>query len=327
MSMAFSGTMQGSFVGVTGQAKFIELRSGFDWIRVKNQTVSYAVAADTGAEFYFDPYTMTNGQGTIYTKSATGLKVAEMAAGTGFFTYDSSVSIPGNARATTGVTNAADPVVQAADVTGLAVGSIIRIYNQGGAHQLDGIDFTVTAIGGGGFTIGYMDQVVTSVSAGSYRIIPYNPIYYPRNRTITHITNASQAVVTTSVTHGYAIGQKVKFSVPTVTSTTYGMTEINGLTGSIVAISTVNNTFTVDIDSSGFSTWAFPLTAAPDFTPAQVTPDGQSTEIQIAQSIGQTSSAYYDTAQLGVLLMPGTLSPAGVDGNVIEWVAGCSWNK
>jgi len=327
--MAFSGTMQGSFVGVTGVPKFIELRSGFDWIWVKNQTVSYAAGANTGAEFYFDPYTMTNGQGTIYTKTAaTGaLAIAQMAAGTGFFSYDSSVIVPGASRATTAVSGAADPVVAAADVTGLVVGDIIRMYNQVGAHQLDGIDFTVTAIGGGGFTIGYMDQIVAAVGAGAYRKIPYNPIYYPRNRVITHITQATQAVVTTSVTHGYAIGQKVNFSVPMVTTLAFGMTEMNGLTGSIVAIDTVNNTFTVDIDSSGFSAWAFPLTNAPDFTPAQVTPDGQSTEIQIAQSIGQTSSAYYDTAQLGILLMPGTLSPAGVTGDVIEWVAGVSWNK
>lgn len=61
-----------------------------------------------------------------------------------------------------------------------------------------------------------------------------------------------------TVGHGMIVGQKVKLSVPAE----YGMAEINGLEGNVTAINTTNNTITLDIDSSSFSAFAFPATAA-----------------------------------------------------------------
>ena len=71
------------------------------------------------------------------------------------------------------------------------------------------------------------------------------PVIRPK-LTITGITKAASAVVTVA-NHGYAVGWDVYFSG------VLGMTEINSKTGRVIAVTT--NTFTVDIDSRGFSTF------------------------------------------------------------------------
>lgn len=67
-----------------------------------------------------------------------------------------------------------------------------------------------------------------------------------KTRSITGITQASSAVVTVG-SHTFAIGESVHISG------VVGMTEINGLRGTITA--TGGTTITVAIDSTAFSTW------------------------------------------------------------------------
>jgi hypothetical protein len=66
------------------------------------------------------------------------------------------------------------------------------------------------------------------------------------------------------------------------------MTEINGLIGNVTAVNTTTNTITVDIDSSGFSAFAFPTSAiaAGGITFAQVTPVGEAAINSVAQPYG-----------------------------------------
>jgi hypothetical protein len=64
--------------------------------------------------------------------------------------------------------------------------------------------------------------------------------------TITGITKAAQALVTVP-SHGYEVGQIVVFDG------VEGMTEINGLRGEVLSVTT--DTITVSIDSTGFSTF------------------------------------------------------------------------
>ena len=62
--------------------------------------------------------------------------------------------------------------------------------------------------------------------------------------TITNVTQANPAVITRNA-HPFRVGMDVKFS------RIAGMDEINGLVACITAVTT--NTFTVNIDASGFS--------------------------------------------------------------------------
>lgn len=333
MSVVFSGTNQGRFTS-TGSAQILQIRSDLDWLWVKNETVSYAAGAGTGAEFYWQRG-MAQGRGTIYTKTAvTGaLAVAQIAANSGFYLVDSSVNQPGPSLALTGITGANPPVVNTANTASLNNGDVVRIFNTVGAQQLGGLDFTIDSIVAGvSFELAYMAAIANAnPGAGTFRRIPYDPLFYPRRRFITKISQAAQAIVTLSVTHGYTVGQVVRFIVPVVTATAFGMSELNGLEGTIVAVGQadadgVTNTITVDIDTSGFTAFAFPLTTDPGFTPAQIVPVGDNTAESLLLNANILADATVNTGYIGIQLQAGTGSPAGAIGDVIYWVAGKSFS-
>jgi hypothetical protein len=332
MAIIFSGPdmYQGRFVS-DETATFIPLPTDVDSIEVYNETLLYGAGAGTGAQFYWQRG-MANGRGLIYTKTVAtnALVPAQIAAGAGFYLTDTSVQVPGPLLATTGITAATPPVITAVAGTTsqFNTGDIIRVINTPGALQFGGIDFTVgTIIAGASIELPYGPTIAaTGAVAGSVRRIPYDPIFYPRRRIITNITQAAQAVVTLSVTHGYLVGQKILFVIPTVTALAYGMTELNGVEATIVAVNTVTNTITVDVDTTGMTAFAWPLTADPTFTPAQVIPVGENTATAIALGVNPFNDATFNTAQFGITLMAGANSPAGVITNVIYWRAYKSGN-
>jgi len=307
---------------------FIPIPAGFDSIEVFNQTKAAAAGGGAGIQFFFDPYSMTNGRGFVAVKEATiGATVwGEIAAGAGFFVTDTSDQSTGAAVAFTAITGGAvPPVVTTSSTAGLNDGDVVRLYNPTGAHQLGGMDFTVDVLSGTTFSLEYMSAIVVATN-GIWRKIPNNPIYYPRVRYITKISKATQAIVTLSVTHGYHVGQKVRFLIEAVTATEFGMTELNNVVATIVAIGqpdvdAVTNTITIDVDTTNFTTFAFPLDATPRFTPAQIIPAGMDTAQALLQGVNIHSDASTNTAQIGVLLMAGAQSPGGQDDDVIEWRA------
>jgi hypothetical protein len=329
----FTGTNQGRFTA-DGSAKIIQLRSDLDWMWVKNETVSYAAGGNTGAEFYWQRG-MTNGRGTIYLKTTTtnALQVGQIAANAGFFLIDSSLNVPGASVALTGITAANPPVVNTGSTSLLNNGDVVRIYSTVGALQLGGLDFTIdTIVTNTSFELAYMAAIASAnPGAGTYIRIPFNPLYYPTRRYITKISQATQAIVTLSVTHGYLVGQEVRFIVPEVNASKFGMTELNGLSATIIAVGAadadgITNTITIDIDTSGFTAFAFPLTADPGFTPAQVIPVGQNTAESLNQNVNPLNGATVNTGFIGIQLQAGTSSPAGANNDVIYWVAGKSFS-
>ncbi len=330
MSVVFSGSLTGSFTS-DGTAKFLAFPSGVDYIRVTNKSAIATPVDTAGVSYEWQSGAFTNGTGLQYlwTNTHTAIAPAVLAAATGFYTADTTNNTPGALVATTGISNATPPVVTASN-TGLVAGqSIVRIYNAAGTHQFDGIDFTVgTLTSTTAFALKYAPTVVTSSSAGSYRIIPYSPYFYPSTRTIAAITTGTTTVVRLTVTHNYKVGMKVRFVIPTVNATYFGMTELNGLAGTITAVSAggSNNTITVDIDSSGFTAFAWPLTASPGFTPPQVVPFGENTAIANAADVSNLGDATLNTGEMGLLLMPGANGPAGATGNVMYWEASKSFN-
>jgi uncharacterized protein (TIGR02217 family) len=68
-------------------------------------------------------------------------------------------------------------------------------------------------------------------------------------KSISTITQAAEADVTTTATHGLAIGDTVYFSG------VVGMTQINGLRGTVTSLPTTSR-FTVDINSTGFTAYS-----------------------------------------------------------------------
>jgi hypothetical protein len=140
-------------------------------------------------------------------------------------------------------------------------------------------------------------------------------MYYPRARTISKLTAANPAVITTTVDHGLTVGQTFRINVSPV----FGMKEINGMTATV--ISATASAITTDIDASGFTAFAWPLTADVPFTHATITPIGMANELPYVYGAGDATT---NTGYIGMRLAAGVDSPAGVNTNLIYWKAGKS---
>lgn len=318
---------QGRFTSA-GVAKTLQIRSDVDWMKIYNYTqMATQQGTGRGVEFYWQRG-MSVDTGIEYkkTNSTDALNGVTLASG-GFTLVDSSLSPNGALNATvTAISNAAIPVVSNSGTNGLVAGDVVRIVNVAGAQQLGGFDFTVgyNTLTTGTFSLDYMSQIVAGTT-GSWMKIKWDPLYYPRRRFITKITQVASAVVTMSVTHGYKVGQLVRFVVPAA----YGMVEMDGLQGTITAINTTTtsgNSITVNIDSTAFTTFAWPLTAVNPFTAAEVVPVGEDTAQALSSAVDILSDATINEGYLGMILAAGAQSPAGSTSDVIYWVAGKSFS-
>lgn len=312
----------GKFVA-DGSSKVLTFREDVDWIRVYNYTQA-ATQQTTGryVEFLW-LRGMTNPYCFGYQKS-NSTDVLNMDITSGMKIFDTAADPVGTLDTTvTAVSADAVPRVTVTSTAGLVDNDIVRMINISGAQQLGGIDFSIGVFDATHFDLAYMAQIVAGTT-GSYRIIKYDPIFYPRRRYICKITQATQAVVSMTVGHQFTVGQEVRFIVPD----DYGMKEINGMTGTITAVSTVLasnvNTITVDINTSGFTAFAFPLTAAAPFTHAQVVPVGADPGQVMTSSIPETYAETRNNAALGVEFWTGVNYPGGSSGDTIYWSAGKS---
>lgn len=302
----------------------LQIRSDVDWIKVYNTTVIAAGGANNGAEYYFQRG-MTNGTGLIYTKENTigALVPTVLGANLGFFLVDSSVQTTTAPVAITAVSTANPPVVSTGSTAGLSAGNVIRLNTVAGAPQFGGIDFTIdTIVANTSFRLPFASQLAVAGTTGFWRKLNFDPLYYPRRRFISTIVAGATTVVKMTVTHGYTVGQLMRFIVPAA----YGMVELNNLTGAITAIDTVNNTITVNIDSSGFTAFAFPLAAAVPFSPAEVVPVGEDTATALSFDTNILDDATINEGYIGVTLVAGATSPAGAANSTSYWVAGKSFS-
>ncbi len=321
---------QGTFTqGSTASVIRIPLVSDVDWMRVYN--ITQAAASQTtavGVEYYWQRG-FPAGAMIEYKKSnaANAANLISYATSGGFTLIDTTNQQPGvlnnGSTGISAITNATPPVVTVGSTAGMAAGSVVRLYSTTGADEFGGLDFTVgyNTFSATQFDLSYMSAGGVG-TAGSFRVIPYNPIFYPRVRYIASISRAASAVVVTTVTHGMQVGMKVSFRIPSI----FGMQEMNGLTGTVTAVntSTTVNSFTVDIDSSAFSAFTFPANGNQPFSPAVVVPAGENNAYAVQNSLNPYVSAYNNVAYIGIQLAAGANSPAGSANDVVYWVAGKS---
>lgn len=325
---------QGRFTS-DGTTETIAIRSDLDWMIVTNVTVAAANQTTAVGVEYKWLRGFPAGAQLEYLKSnaAAAANLVQYATSGGFTLIDSSLNPNGLLNnGSTGISNvsaANPPVVTVGSTAGMAPGNVVRIYNVVGAQQLGGVDFTIGygTFSGTTFSLDYMAQIAAAAAPGAlaaFRVIKFNPIFYPRRRTITKITKAAQAVVTLSVTHQFTVGQQVRAVVPSQ----FGMTQMNGLLGTVVAIdtSTSVNSITLDIDSSAFDTFAWPTTLQGPFQAAEIVPVGQNTGYSLSQDVDILADATINQAFIGISLAAGANSPAGQDNDVIYWVAGKSFS-
>ncbi len=106
------------------------------------------------------------------------------------------------------------------------------------------------------------------------------------------------------------------------------MVEMDQLTGKITAVSAANYTLTVDIDSSAFTTFAFPASSASPTAPlfATLAPAGQRTQFDPTTGVQTGYNFTQGPFRSGeftpyMYLAPGAQGPAGSSGDVIVWQA------
>ena len=289
----YSTTQHGEFVS-SGKAESIVINTDIDIIKITNLTE--IAATNSGHGTNYDWLKGSNGTVTYHPAADHTLANDVLASG--------SISV---------VNTSDSPVVTITSTAALSAGDVVRLFNVTGAQQFGGMDFTIgnNTFSGTTFSLDYAPQIVAATS-GSFRAIKYSPVYAPYTRNISKITQASSAVVTFTVDHEYTVGQVIRFNV----SAAFGMSEINGKRGTITAVSAANNTITVDIDSSGFTAFAFPLTGAALFTPAHVNPVGETA----AENAGLPyQDATRNIAYQAVVLQAGVKKPAGSVNDVIHW--------
>ena len=311
--------IQGKFQSI-GVRTFIPLRSDVDWMQVYNLTTTAAGGAGTGVQFYWQRG-LAAGAAIEYQKLAADESMSPIYIATGGFTLlDTSANPRGPLNATiTAISNAAIPIVSATSTAGLVAGDVVRMVNIVGGQQLGGIDFTIdTVVANTSFRLPYMAQIVAATT-GSFYPIKWEPIFYPRHRYISSITQAANAVVELTVTHGFTVGQKVRLQVPAI----YDMTQMDGRIATVTAVNLVTNTITIDVDSTAFTAFAFPLTTDTAFTPAQVVPVGMAAESPYENLL---DDAIRNVSDIGMQLDAGVDSPAGVNGDIILWRAGKSFD-
>jgi hypothetical protein len=103
---------------------------------------------------------------------------------------------------------------------------------------------------------------------------------------------------------------------------------LNGLTGTITSLSAANYTATVDIDSSAFTTFAFPASASSPTASlfATAAPAGAYTSynpVTLVQTGYEFQKQPFHTGQFVpyMSLAGGAQSPAGAASDVINWMS------
>jgi hypothetical protein len=346
MSVVFSGTNQGKFIS-DGTPKTIVLKSAIDYFKVINLTTASAAGANTGVEFYWQRG-MTQGLGLNMWKTGgtTTLNIDTVAAGNGFYYVDSSTNLPGPAVAARAITGNGGnggfcPLLATFNTSNMVVAAdnvprgVVRISGYAGtADQIGGIDFSVArVVNNASFDLVYAPVIADAVLTANsyYRMIPYDPLYYPTRRFISRVAAVgAHALVTLTVTHTYVPGQKVRFIVPRITNAAFGMTQLDGLAGTIIATGIPDagartNTILVDIDVSTFTAFAWPILGQHG-TFAQVVPFGEDMSAALALSTNYLADSVYNDSYTGIQLIAGANSPGGVVGNEIYWIAGTSFS-
>jgi hypothetical protein len=271
-----------------------------DGLRWKKTTITNAINIDT-----FSTATASNG----FTYVTTSPVVEAQAA-----------------NAITAITAASPAVVTQTNTYN--EGDFLRIYGTTGMLQIAGMVFQISSVSGAGYTLKGLGAVgfAAAATAGFTRRISKNAAVDPEYLYITNISKATRAVVTTSVdpTPYYVVGMKIYFSVPT----SFGMSQINGLTGKIVAVDATNYTLTVDIDSSAFTTFAFPASTSSPTAQlfATLSPAGVSTQfnpVTLVQTGYDFLKQPFRTGQFVpyMSLAGGAQSPGGATSDIINWAA------
>lgn len=257
-----------------GNAKFLEIPHGADYVLVKNLT-QWGASANPGVHVQAEYYpSLAAGEAlTIQNdNSANSVELEKITSG-GFTLLDPDNMPTFAAKSITSIDQSASAAF-AVTGHGYVVGDLVRVYATTGMLQIASMLFSVKAVASANEFDVFLDSsgFAAAASGGSVQKIA-DKRFIPHYNYVTKISKASQAVVEMSINvvdAGYEAGQQLKMRIPSV----FGMVEMDGKLGTIQSVDAANNTVTLDIDSSGFTTFAFPASGAVPFDFALAEPYG-----------------------------------------------------
>tara|TARA_R110000868_G_scaffold368214_2_gene631166 strand:- start:29 stop:1135 length:1107 start_codon:yes stop_codon:yes gene_type:complete len=229
---------------------------------------------------------------------------------------------------------------------GYKVGDNVRIVNMTTAPEMGGLVMTVTATNGTNTFTTLFDSTNSLTSVGSvYKVgnayIQNSSLYFPQNRVIAKISLANPMVVTTLVPQNYAIGDVVRFQIPTV----FGMQQVVAGTNGLpleFTVRAVNNavgtqTVTLEADSTAYTAFAWAVAASYPYSLPMMVPQGAGNTNNLVGIVptplpyanqNVLSFAQQNTALNGILIGAGDGTNSATTGGILgsttdawEWEA------
>lgn len=273
----YSRIAKGHFTS-TGAAQIINLPFQPDAVEMWNYTAA-ATPAQNGVPYaYWD---VSMGQGFALADYFNATPVLSMGAVTsaGITTFSAGQLLQFGARQQIVGATAANPIVFNVTAHGYAVGDTVMVQgcyqsSTTGMPQIDGIPFTISAVGDvdhftvkwNGSTSNY--TALSGSPSGAYvKKVLYPSLYEPGVNVISAITTGSTTTIVTTAYHNYVVGQEIAFRIPSA----WGTTQLNSLPniltpgapvyGYVVSV-TDNWTFVVNISSTGYTAYTANQTVA-----------------------------------------------------------------
>jgi hypothetical protein len=254
----------GSFTSDSTLQKQVALSCEPDFFWIRNRTAWGDDAAETSVESWYRRGMAAGAAQTVDQAVTTGIMSTEAVTSGGFTFIDTSNPPSFAALATTAISgNAGTFVVTMANTGSIAVGDYVRLYGTTGELQIAGYSFQVTAVTANtSITLGYMASggLTFAADATAGQVVKYIPNrMYPRWQYIANITRAAQGVVYFTAKNDYTPGEIVSFRV----SSAFGMDEINNKQARVLSVtnSSTVSSITIDLDTSGYTAFAFPTSA------------------------------------------------------------------
>ena len=253
----------GSFTSST-TAYQVALSDQPDMFWLRNRTAWGDDAAETSVESWWRRGMAAAAAQTVDQAVTSGAMSTE-AVTTGGFTFIDTANPPVYAALATSGTDVDKTtyVVTMASTGSIAVGDYVRLYGTTAMLQIAGYSFQVTAVSANtNITLGYMasgGQVMAADATAGFvqKYIPNR--MYPRWNYIANITAATQAVVSFTAKNDYTPGEILSFRVPSA----FGMEQMNNVQARVLSVtnSSTVSSVTLDLDSSGYTAFAFPTSA------------------------------------------------------------------
>lgn len=254
----------GSFTSDSTLAKQVVLSDRPDLFWIRNRSAWGDDAAETSVEAWWR-YGMAQASAQTADQAVTSGILSTEAVTSGGFTFIDTANPPLFAGlATTAITGIAGTfIVTMADTGSIAVGDWVRLFGTTGELQIAGYTFQVTAVTNDvSITLGYMASsgITFAADATAGTVKKYIPNrMYPRWSYIANITQATQAVVYFTGKNDYTPGENLYFRVPEE----FGMQEINNQVARVLSVtnSATVSSVTLDLDTSGYTAFAYPTSA------------------------------------------------------------------